>query len=127
PAARKAQASVRRAPLPALPVRAFDSPWEELAVAHEQLPALEPADKLRWLYRAAEVWETGAQDLPRAFDTLSRAFALARHTPAGDGEVRDRLHRLASQHGAWDRLADLYENLAEDADSALGAADLFME
>ena len=127
PAPRKAQASVRRAPLPALPMRPFDSPWEELAVAHEQLPALEPADKLRWLYRAAEVWETGAQDLSRAFDTLSRAFALARHTPAGDGEVRDRLHRLASQHGAWDRLADLYENLAEDADSALGAADLFME
>jgi tetratricopeptide (TPR) repeat protein len=126
-APRKAQASVRRAPLPALPMRPFDSPWEELAVAHEQLPALEPADKLRWLYRAAEVWETGAQDLARAFDTLSRAFALARHTPAGDGEVRDRLHRLASQHGAWDRLADLYENLAEDADSALGAADLLME
>jgi tetratricopeptide (TPR) repeat protein len=125
--ARKAQASVRRAPLPSLPVRAFDSPWEELAVAHEQLPALDPSDRLRWLYRAAEVWETGAQDLPRAFDTLARAFELARATPAGDSEVRGRLHRLASQHGAWDRLADLYEGLAEDAESASSAADLLME
>jgi tetratricopeptide (TPR) repeat protein len=126
-APRKAQASVRRAPLPSLPVRAFDSPWEELAVAHEQLPALESADKLRWLYRAAEVWETGAQDLTRAFDTLARAFALARRTPAGDGEVRGRLHRLAAEHAAWDRLADLYEGLAEESDSAMAAADLLME
>src|SRR6185503_20145157 len=32
PAPRKAQAVVRRAPLPTLPSRSFESPWEELAV-----------------------------------------------------------------------------------------------
>ena len=37
PAPRKAQASVRRAPLPTLPQRSFESPWEELAVAYESL------------------------------------------------------------------------------------------
>jgi tetratricopeptide (TPR) repeat protein len=127
PVPRKTQATVRRAPLPSLPVRAFESPWEEFAVAHEILPALESSDRIRWLFRASEVWETGAHDLPRAFDTLARAFGLARQTPAGDGEVRDRLHRLATDHKAWDRLADLYEGLAEDAESAVAAADLLME
>ncbi|MBP6628805.1 MAG: tetratricopeptide repeat protein [Kofleriaceae bacterium] len=127
PAPRKAQAVVRRAPLPSLPARPFESPWEEFALAHEQLPALRAEDRVRWLFRAAEVWESGATDLPRAFDTLARAFALARRTPGGDGDVRGRLHRLAVDHGAWDRLADLYEGLAEDAESVGEASDLLLE
>jgi len=101
PRARKPQAPVRRPPLPTLPIRAFETPWEELAVAYESLPAPDAASRLRWLYRAAEVWEAGAKDMSRAFDALSRAFAQARRTPQGDADVRARLHRIAQEHKAW--------------------------
>ncbi|MDX2088094.1 MAG: hypothetical protein SFX73_09595 [Kofleriaceae bacterium] len=127
PGPRKAQASVRRAPLPTLPNRAFESPWEELAVAYESMPVTDQGSRLRWLYRASEVWETGGKDIVRAFDALARAFAQARKSPDDDAEVRARLHRIASEHKAWDRLADLYEGMAEQADSATTAADLLME
>src|SRR5262249_14374955 len=63
PAPRKAQAIVRRAPLPTLPQRSFESPWEELAVAYESLPAPDTGSRLRWLFRASEVWETGGNDI----------------------------------------------------------------
>lgn len=125
--ARKPQVPVRRPPLPGLPQKAFDTPWEELATIYESLPAPDAEHRLRWLYRAAEVWETGGKDIARAFDALARAFAQARRTSTGDAEVRARLHRIAQEHKAWDRLADLYEGMAEDADTALAAADLLME
>ncbi|HUS29773.1 MAG TPA: hypothetical protein VMZ53_14815 [Kofleriaceae bacterium] len=35
--------------------------------------------------------------------------------------------RVAQEHKAWDRLADLYEGMAESADTAVAAADLLME
>ena len=124
---RKAQAVVRRPPLPTLPNRSFESPWEELAVAYESLPAPDTLARLRWLYRAAEVWETGGKDIARAFDALARAFALARRSPGGDSEVRARLHRIAQEHRAWDRLANLYEGMTEQSETALEAADLLME
>ncbi|TMQ19167.1 MAG: tetratricopeptide repeat protein, partial [Deltaproteobacteria bacterium] len=127
PAPRKAQASVRRAPLPTLPHRAFESPWEELAVTYEGMPAPDAASRLRWLFRAAEVWETGGKDIVRAFDALARAFAQARRAPGGDAEVRARMHRMAQDHKSWDRLADLYEGMAEQAETAAEAADLLME
>src|SRR5690349_19945074 len=91
------------------------------------MPLTEQGSRLRWLYRASEVWETGGKDIVRAFDALARAFAQARKSPDGDAEVRARLHRIAQEHKAWDRLADLYEGLAEEAESATGAADLLME
>jgi Tfp pilus assembly protein PilF len=127
PAPRKSQAPVRRPPLPTLPNRSYESPWEELAVCYESLPAADNETRLRWLYRAAEVWETGGKDITRAFDALARAFAQARRSSQGDGEVRARLHRIAQEHKAWDRLAGLYEELAENAETAAAAADLLME
>ncbi|HEX3761526.1 MAG TPA: hypothetical protein VHW23_22670, partial [Kofleriaceae bacterium] len=127
PAPRKAQASVRRPPLPVLLDRPFASPWAELALTYESLPAPDAASRLRWLFRASEVWETGGKDIARAFDALARAFAQARRGPGGDAEVRARLHRIAQDHGAWHRLADLYEGMAEDAETAAEAADLLLE
>ncbi|HLL22957.1 MAG TPA: hypothetical protein VK427_12545, partial [Kofleriaceae bacterium] len=127
PPLRKGPVPVRRLPMPTLPTRGYESPWEELAVAYESMPAADAATRLRWLYRASEVWETGGKDIVRAFDALARAFAQARRHPGGDGEVRARLHRLAQEHKAWDRLADLYEGMAEEADTAVAAADLLME
>ncbi len=135
---RKPPASVRapslRPPLPQLAIRAYESPWEELAAAYDSLPAPDAAARARWLYRAADAWENGAHDIPRAFDTLARALDRVSQPvggvappPGADAEVRARLHRLAADHDAWDRLAELYENLAEDALTAETAADLLME
>ena len=128
-APRKAQASVRRPPLPQLLIRAYESPWEELAAAYDSLPAPDVAAKTRWLYRAADAWENGAHDIPRAFDTLSRRPSArdGKAPDGGDGEARARLHRLAADHDEWDRLADLYETLGEDAHTAEAAADLLLE
>ncbi len=110
-------------PLPALPVRSYESPWEELATAYDLLPSPDKQAKMRWLFRAAEVWENGAADVGRAFNTLARALALG----VDDTEPRVRLQRLASQHDAWERLADLYETAAEEAKNAETAVGLLME
>lgn len=106
-----------------VPVRAYATPWEELATAYEALPATGRREKRGWLYRAAEVWESGAADIARAFDCLARALELVPDDP----EPRDRLYRLASDHGAWDRLAALYESAAEEADTAVAAASLLLD
>ncbi len=74
-APRKAQAAARKAPLPSLPVRSYESPWDEFATAYDALPAIDTAARLRWLFRAAEVWESGAAEIGRAFVTLARAGA----------------------------------------------------
>jgi tetratricopeptide (TPR) repeat protein len=110
-------------PLPVMPVRSYGSPWEELATAYDILPAPDKQAKMRWLFRAAEVWETGAGDVGRAFNTLARALQLG----VADTEPRVRLQRLAGEHEAWDRLADLYETAAEEAKSAEIAVGLLME
>jgi tetratricopeptide (TPR) repeat protein len=110
-------------PLPAMPVRSYASPWEELATAYDILPAPDKQAKMRWMFRAAEVWETGANDVGRAFNTLARALQLG----VEDTEPRVRLQRLAAEHDAWDRLADLYETAAEEAKSAEIAVGLLME
>ena len=123
--------STKRAPLrrrrPAarltLPDRAYGSPWEEFAAAYSVLPAKKEETKLLWLYRAAEIWEVGAGDLDRAFAALSRALRQA----TNQTEPRARLRRLADDHQDWDRLAALYEDAAEEADTADMAVDLLTE
>ncbi|ACY16641.1 tetratricopeptide repeat protein [Haliangium ochraceum] len=110
-------------PLPSMPVRAYEGPWDELAAAYDLLPAADKKAKMRWLFRAAEVWENGAGDISRAFNTLARALELG----VDDTEPRARLQRVASEHDSWDRLADLYESAAEDAKTADTAVGLLME
>jgi tetratricopeptide (TPR) repeat protein len=127
PPSKKGPVSIRRTPVPSLPNRAFDTPWEEFAYTFENLPAASGKQKLRWLFAAAEVWETGAKDVGRAFDTLANAFSQSRKLPDDDGEARARLHRVTSEHKAWDRLGDLYQSLAETANTPVAAADLLME
>ncbi|HPH69218.1 MAG TPA: hypothetical protein PLF40_25870, partial [Kofleriaceae bacterium] len=127
PPSKKGPVSIRRTPVPSLPNRAFDTPWEEFAFTFENLPAANGKQKLRWLFAAAEVWETGAKDVGRAFDTLANAFSQSRKLPDDDGEARARLHRVTSEHKAWDRLGDLYQSLAETANTPVAAADLLME
>jgi tetratricopeptide (TPR) repeat protein len=117
------QAEAVKRPAPTLPARSYDSPWAEFAAAYDQLPARDKPAKLRWLFRISELWETGAGDIPKAFDALARAMDL---TPE-DAEPRDRLYRLAAEHGEWDRLAELYQIAADSASSADRAVELLVE
>ncbi len=112
-----------RQALPTAPRRAYSSPWSELATVYCKLPAATDRASLRWRYRAAEVWETGAQEISRAFDMLASALRAAPSV----AETRDRLFQLASTHNEWDRLAELYDQAAESASSADGAADLLLQ
>ncbi len=123
PRPQPAAAQAPMAPIPKMPVRGYNSPWEEFATAYDLLPASDPALKMRWLFRAAEVWETGAEDVSRAFNTLARALEIDVEAT----EPRARLQRLAAAHDAWDRLADLYEAAAEEARTGEAAAGLIME
>ena len=113
----------RRAAPQAIPTRAYDSPWEELCTAYEVLAAGDTLERVRFLTRAAEVWELGAEDIPKAFETLARALEASGH----DEEPKARLYRLTEAHGEWDRLAELYEARADDARTADEAASLVLE
>jgi len=118
-----APAPVATAVVPRMPVRRYESPWDELSSAYELLPTPSPAMKLRWLFRSAEVQETGAQDIERAFDILAKALEVAPEP----GEARDRLYRLAEEHDAWERLAQLYQRAADEARSSEAAASYLLE
>ncbi|MDX2020519.1 MAG: hypothetical protein SF187_09775 [Deltaproteobacteria bacterium] len=84
--------------------QAFESAWAELANAYSVLPALDNATRRRNLLKIAEIWEKGAQDLPKAFEALARAFAL----DPFDAQVRQELERLAEERKAWDELCRIY-------------------
>lgn len=114
---------IKRVPIPHMPLRAYESPWDELAAAYEFLPAPNMNIKQRALFRIAEIWETGASNVNRAFNTLARALDLN----VDDTEARARLNRLAAEHDAWDNLAELYETAAEEAKTGDRAIDLLMD
>tara|TARA_R110002073_G_scaffold225022_9_gene385475 strand:- start:5956 stop:14361 length:8406 start_codon:yes stop_codon:yes gene_type:complete len=118
-----ASAAESRHALPSSPRRAYSSPWSELASVYCKLPADTQASRLRWHYRAAEVWETGAKEVNRAFDVLATAL----RADPNNTETRDRLFQIASTHNEWDRLAQLYDRAAETAGSAEAAAELLMQ
>lgn len=120
---KQSRSKAQRTALPSSPRRAYSSPWSELASVYCKLPAADDQGSLRWRYRAAEVWETGAQEVGRAFDVLANALRAAPDV----AETRSRLFQLASTHNEWDRLAELYDQAAEAANSAEGAADLLLQ
>ena len=124
---RAATAPVRRNAIPSLPIRDYESPWAEWAAIYEALPLADADERLQAMFRAADVWESGANDVARAFEVLTRAFANARTTPDGDVAVRQRLHKLAADHNEWDRLAEFYATMVERAYSGASAADLLIE
>ncbi|MBT8493618.1 MAG: tetratricopeptide repeat protein [Deltaproteobacteria bacterium] len=116
-------AATKPAPVPRMPRRKYESPWNELSSAYELLPTPSPAMKLRWLFKSAEVQETGAKDIDRAFAILSKALDVA----PDPGEAKDRLHRLAEEHDGWDRLADLYQQAGESSGTAEVAASYLLD
>jgi tetratricopeptide (TPR) repeat protein len=102
------------------PRKSYESPWEELATTIESQPAETLSRRLAHLYRAAEVWERGAGDLERAFQTLGRALGLE----PGQAETRERLAQLAHTHKAETRLVRLYLDAAERANGPAASSGL---
>ncbi|HEX2660055.1 MAG TPA: tetratricopeptide repeat protein, partial [Polyangia bacterium] len=90
---------------------AFDTPWEELAQAYDNLPAPDAATRQRFLLKETEVWERGQKDIGRALGVLERAFRV----DPTDATVRAELERIGSEHDKWDQVCDIY----------LGAVDEF--
>ena len=108
------------APPPSVPMAlgrpAFESAWAELANAYALLPALDNYSRRRNLLKVAEVWESGAQDLDKAFAALERAF----HLDPFDKEVRAELERLTEERHGWDELCAVYLSAV---DSSMSSAD----
>jgi golgin subfamily B member 1 len=85
-------------------VAPFETPWEELAQAYDNLPAPDPSTRMRYLVKQAEVWERGQHDIDRALGSLERAFRL----DPEDATVRAELERIASQQNRWNQICDIY-------------------
>jgi lipopolysaccharide biosynthesis regulator YciM len=88
------------------------SPWEELAQAYESLPPNGASAHAR-LLEVADVWERGAGDIARAFETLERALEV----DPDAAEVQAALERLGEAHSAWDRVCEIYARLADSSGS----------
>ncbi len=89
----------------------FETPWEELAQAYENLPATDTEARRRYLLKQTEVWERGQKDVGKALAVLERAFRL----DPDDKAVRAELERVGREHDRWDQVCDIY----------LGAIDEF--
>jgi tetratricopeptide (TPR) repeat protein len=101
-------------PLPVLRPGILSGPhsaWDELAVVILALPANDPSDHFAHLLRVSEMWELGARDLDKAFESLASAFRI----DPDDPQARSALDRLAQAHDAWDRLVAVIDDVIEDA------------
>jgi tetratricopeptide (TPR) repeat protein len=106
-----------RPPMPAL--TGPHSAWDELAIVILGLDG----DPFARLVQVSEMWEKGARDLDRAFDSLSQAL---RHDP-DSVPARQALERLAEANDAWDKLVGVYDALIEETGSASRAVQLLVE
>ncbi len=105
-----------------MPVRPYESPWDELCTAYLLLRPAQ-GSRLRYLFEAAEVWEVGGRKPERAFDVLAEALRL----DPQNSETRRRLRELAAGTRAWDRLASLYQLTADGAGNLGNVAELLRE
>jgi tetratricopeptide (TPR) repeat protein len=126
PPAPDGSASRRPPPVPpaaARPLAGTHTAWDELASVYLGLPAPDEATRFRHLVEVAEMWERGAGDLSRAFDTLASAFLL----DPDDTEARGALERLAAHSGAWDRLVAVLDAAIEKAGAPERAVRLLVD
>jgi tetratricopeptide (TPR) repeat protein len=85
--------------------------WRMLVRLNEERFALATDDheKVSVLRETAKLWETRGGDPTRAFGATTAAFDLAPE----DGDTRTELERLAASLGAWEDLAESYEQGAQ--------------
>ena len=89
---------------------AFETPWEELAQAYDNLPAPETETRRRYLLKETEVWERGQRDVDKALGVLARAFRL----DSDDTVVRAELERMGREHDRWDQVCDVYLSAVDE-------------
>jgi len=109
-----------RGPAPRLPppspsrrlpfAAAFETPWEELAQAYDNLPAPDADTRRRYLLKETEVWERGQRDVDKALGVLARAFRL----DSEDVAVRSELERVGREHDRWDEVCDVYLSAVDE-------------
>ena len=76
-------------------------------------------ERVAILRETARLWELRGKDNQRAFDAFRAAFEI----DAEDMDIRQELERLAGTLGAWDELAEAYEEGIEAAEHS-GKRDL---
>ncbi|HEX4460005.1 MAG TPA: tetratricopeptide repeat protein, partial [Polyangia bacterium] len=103
-------------PPPTRALQGVHSAWDELALVQLSLPAANEAEQFQHVVAVSEMWERGANDLPRAFEALAGAFKA---DPDRE-EARVALDALAGRHDAWNQLvAVLDEALADTGNPQL--------
>ncbi|MBI5513785.1 MAG: hypothetical protein HY909_08450, partial [Deltaproteobacteria bacterium] len=80
----------------------------------------DPVDRGGLLREIGRLRETRAKDVRAAYGAYGQAFAA----DPGDGEAREAVERLASEHDLWDALVDTYEGALAATDDAVLRADL---
>lgn len=91
--------------------------WRKQIYLNAQRFDLAPDDmeRVSILRETARLWESRGSDNGRAFEALRAAFEI----DAEDLEIRGELERLAELLGAWNELAEAYENGIEGAEGTV--------
>lgn len=97
---------------PILPPRPrVASAWEEVALAYADVPAPDKESKAAGALVLARLWEEGAGNLERAFQSHEQALLWVPEDPVALGSLRS----LAERHNVFDRLLAAYERLLAEA------------
>ena len=113
----------RPPPVPQVPETALvgaHSAWDELALVQLSLPAADEHERFRHLLAVSEMWEKGAGDLGRAFQSLAGAFKL----DPDHEEARAALERLAESNQAWPQLVAVLDETIDETGNAERAVRL---
>jgi tetratricopeptide (TPR) repeat protein len=99
------------------------SAWDELAVVLINLADGDPQRHFQQLVLVSEMWEKGAGDLDKAFESLSTAFKL----DPDDTQAREALERLAASNDAWDRLVGVIDDTITESSNVDRAVRLLVD
>jgi len=99
------------------------SAWDELAVVLLNLADGDPQRHFQQLVQVSEMWEKGAGDLGKAFESLASAFRL----DPDDAQAREALERLAASNDAWDRLVDVIDQTLGESNNVERAVRLLVD
>ncbi len=87
------------------------------------LPAEDEHERFGHLLAVSEMWERGAGDLDKAFESLAGAFKLDPDNQA----ARRALERLAESNGAWNQLVAVLDATIDETGNAERAVSLLID
>ncbi|HXU71921.1 MAG TPA: tetratricopeptide repeat protein, partial [Polyangia bacterium] len=132
PKGKNGKAAKKKAPPPPMPlpraaqpqtIQGPHSAWDELALVQLNLPADDEHERFQHLLAVSEMWEKGAGDLDKAFESLAGAFKL----DPDNEEARRALERLAESNGAWNQLVAVLDATIDDTGNAERAVSLLID